>query len=233
MNTVIKYIQLPFAFSVAELEKELNALAAAWVPHFNKAHYEGEWTALPLRSINGSLTNLLPDNNRNDTFMDTVLMDQCPYIKSIVARFNTEHMAVRLLNLKAGAVIKEHTDADLSFEHGEARIHVPITTNAGVAFFLDNEQMDVKPGECWYMNFNLPHRISNNGTTDRVHLVMDIVVNDSIREMFEAVVPEKKKMIPAKEKYTDDERLQIINRLREMNTPASLSLAEKMSAEGC
>ena len=33
-------------------------------------------------------------------------------------------------------------------------------------------------GECWYINFNLPHRIHNRGTTDRVHLVIDCVLND-------------------------------------------------------
>jgi hypothetical protein len=33
-------------------------------------------------------------------------------------------------------------------------------------------------GECWYINANLPHSVSNLGGTDRIHLVMDWVVND-------------------------------------------------------
>jgi hypothetical protein len=36
----------------------------------------------------------------------------------------------------------------------------------------------MKEGECWYLNFNLPHRVKNSGTADRIHLVIDCVVND-------------------------------------------------------
>lgn len=230
MNTIIKYLKFPFLFDADRLLAELNGLNEQWVMHFNKAHYEGEWSALPLRSINGSLGNVLPENNNNGSFMDTVLMAQCPYMKSIADHFPCEHGAIRLLNLKPGAVIKEHSDAGLFYEDGEARIHVPIITNPQVEFYLDNERMDLVAGECWYMNFNLPHRIANYGNTDRVHLVMDIFVNDKVREIFEGVDTLHKKMIETKPKYSAAEKLQIIEQLRAMNTPASLRLAEDMEA---
>jgi quercetin dioxygenase-like cupin family protein len=231
VETAIKYIQLPFAFSPGKLVAELNAINEQWIAHFNKAHYDGEWSALPLRSINGSLSNVLPENNERGEFMDTSLMDQCPYMKSILARFPCEHRSARLLKLNAGAIIKEHKDAGLCFEQGEARIHVPITTNPQVEFYLDNERIDVKPGECWYMNFNLPHRIANLGDTDRVHLVMDIMVNDSIREMFNSVPADKKKIIEVKDKFSEAERRQMIESLRKMNTPASIKLADEMESK--
>jgi hypothetical protein len=41
----------------------------------------------------------------------------------------------------------------------------------------------MKEGECWYHNFNLPHRVANRGTADRVHLVLDCVLNDWLREV--------------------------------------------------
>jgi hypothetical protein len=230
MNTIIKYLQFPFTFSPEELVSELNGLNEKWVMHFNQAHYEGEWSALPLRSVNGGLTNVIPSNSKGDVFSDTVLMEQCPYIKSILAYFPCEHKATRFLKLKPGAVIKEHTDADLSYELGEARIHIPIITNPQVEFYLDNERVDMLPGTCWYMNFNLPHRINNFGNTDRVHLVIDIIVNGHIREIFENVSPGKKKIIPAKEKYSADDKLKIIEHLKGMNTDASNKLAMEMEA---
>ena len=231
MSTIIKYIQLPFAFSPEKLAAELNGLNEKWVMHFNKAHYEGDWSALPLRSINGALTNVIPGCKDDDVFSDTVLMEQCPYIKSILAQFRCEHKATRFLKLKPGAIIKEHNDADLSYEMGEARIHVPILTNPLVEFYIDNERVDMQSGSCWYMNFNLPHRINNFGDTDRVHLVMDIVVNDSIREMFENVAPDKKKIIPAKEKYSIDDKRKIIEHLKAMNTEISNKMAMEMEAK--
>jgi quercetin dioxygenase-like cupin family protein len=228
LKTVIKYIQLPLAFSAEKLNEELAALSAQWVLHFNKMHYDGEWSAISLRSVNGSIDNIIPDNFTTSQFRDTIFMDQCPYIKSIVAQFPGECRSVRLLKLSPGAVIKEHTDGGLCFEQGEARIHIPITTNPQVAFYLDGERMNLAPGECWYMNFNLPHSIANLGNTDRVHLVMDIVVNDRVSEMFARVEAGQKKMTEAKEAHSITEKQEMIMLLKEMNTIVSLQLAEEL-----
>src|SRR5579872_5277514 len=219
MGKVIKYIRFPFTFSVEKLTEELNALTAQWVSHFNTGDYSGNWSALPLRSVNGELTNIKPEHSPKAEFRDTLLMEQCPYIKSILGYFPCEHKAIRLLKLSVGAVINEHRDRGLCFEQGEARIHVPITTNPQLEFYLDNERVDMKPGACWCMNFDLPHRINNLGTTDRVHLVLDIIVNDKIREMFENTDPVLKKIIEIREKFSADEKNEMIKRLKEMNTP--------------
>jgi aspartyl/asparaginyl beta-hydroxylase len=230
MKMVIKYLQLPFVFSVEQLARELNTLSAGWVAHFNQAHYSGEWGALPLRSVNGSLTNIVPAIDKEDAFRDTALMRQCPYIQTILKQFDCEQKAVRLLKLSAGAVIKEHNDKGLCYEQGEARIHIPVTTNDQVEFYLDNERILMKPGQCWYLNFDLPHRIANNGTTDRIHLVIDLIVNEQIKKMFEEGTPDQRKMIPAKGKHSENEKLEIIKSLREMNTAVSIKLADEMAA---
>jgi quercetin dioxygenase-like cupin family protein len=228
MKTIIKYLQLPFTFSAEKLQAELNALNEQWVRHYNTADYEGDWSALPLRSMNGSLTNLFAENRDGSAFMDTILMDQCPYMKSITRQFPCEHKATRLLNLKPGAIIKEHRDRELGYEEGEARIHVPIITNSQVEFYIENERLDMKAGECWYINFDLPHRINNFGSTDRVHLVIDIVVNDAIREMFENVDASKKKIIEVKERISREDKEKIIEHLLAMNTPVSVKMAREM-----
>ena len=81
------------------------------------------------------------------------------------------------------------------------------------------------------MNFDLPHRINNLGNTDRVHLVFDIIVNDKIREMFERTGSLLKKVIEEKEAFSAGDKMKMIQHLKEMNTPVSLQLAEKMEAE--
>jgi len=40
------------------------------------------------------------------------------------------------------------------------------------------------PGEAWYLNFDLVHRVENNGAEERVHLVIDCVVNDWLAGFF-------------------------------------------------
>ena len=42
------------------------------------------------------------------------------------------------------------------------------------------------PGETWYVDFNLRHRVANNGATPRIHLVLDCVVNDWVSRMLAA-----------------------------------------------
>ncbi len=177
------------------------------------------------------MDNVLPGFDGNVVFADTVLMEKCPYIKSILDEFKVEKKAVRLLNLKPGAVIKEHRDAELCYEMGEARIHIPIMTNPEVEFYVDNERFERLPGSCWYMNFNLPHRINNFGKTDRVHLVFDVVVNDFIRQLFENAPPERKKIVREKDSYTPSQRRDITERLKEMNTPTSLATAHQMEQD--
>jgi hypothetical protein len=51
---------------------------------------------------------------------------------------------------------------------------------------LGGQRVVMNEGECWYNDFNLPHSVANHGTTDRVHLVIDCVLNDWLRALFAA-----------------------------------------------
>jgi hypothetical protein len=42
----------------------------------------------------------------------------------------------------------------------------------------------MEAGECWYVNVDLPHRVNNRGTTERIHLVIDCVVDEWLRDQF-------------------------------------------------
>ena len=76
-----------------------------------------------------------------------------------------------------GSVIKEHTDYDLSLEDGNARLHIPVTTNQQIEFRLNDRQIRMNEGECWYLRLSDPHSVSNHSNEDRVHLVIDASVN--------------------------------------------------------
>jgi len=92
--------------------------------------------------------------------------------------------SVRFLRLAAGSVIHEHRDAGLRVEEGVYRLHIPVRTNPDVEFLVGGQAMQMAEGECWYVNFDLPHSLVNRGTSDRVHLVVDGVVDDAVLEWF-------------------------------------------------
>jgi hypothetical protein len=225
--TILKYLQLPFIFDAGLLRQEVKVLEnKIWQPHYQKLHYEGEWTALPLRSIDGKMDHVIISPEVHATYQDTVFLESCPYLQKVLHSFNCPLQAVRLLKLNAGAVIKEHRDADLCYEKGEIRLHIPVKTNTDVEFYLDNERVELKEGECWYTNVNLPHSVMNKSSFDRIHLVIDANVNEWVKRLFNQPAINKKEI--EEPEYDDRTRHQIISRLREMNTETSNRIADEM-----
>ena len=183
-KTLADSLRLPFRFEPSLLQADLaGILAGEYVPHFNTAYFQGDWSGVPLRSVGGSATAIYPDPTAKDKFADTPLLARCPYVQQVLGALPCPHQTVRFLRLKAGSIIKEHRDYDLGFDEGEVRLHVPVITHAEVEFVLDQKRVIMNEGECWYLNVNLPHRVANRGPTDRIHLVIDCVVNDWLREL--------------------------------------------------
>ena len=176
--------RLPMAFDVARLHADLAQIRPEeWRAHFNTGYYDGLWSGVALRTTEGAHVPLYPDPTKN-AYVDLAVLDRCPYIREVMAAFHCPLRLVRLLKLTPGSNIKEHSDYDLSFEDGEVRVHVPIQTNSAVEFVVDGKPLPMGEGECWYINFNQPHRIHNRGAAARVHLVIDCVLNGWLREMF-------------------------------------------------
>ncbi len=147
---VIKYIQLPFFFDSIRLQRETNDISRQhWQLHYQTKHYEGGWSAIPLRSVDGKADNIFVSPVDAVEYKDTLFLQQSVYLQEVLSIFKCPLLGARLLKLDAGAVIKEHRDAELSFEKGEMRIHIPVLTNDKVEFYLDKERIYLKEGECW------------------------------------------------------------------------------------
>jgi hypothetical protein len=178
-------LKFPFEFDVARLQADLALIQAAeWQRHFNTSIYEGDWSGVALRAVPDSGLSIYPDPTATDRFTDTTALARCTYFQAVLATFQCPLTSARLLRLKARSNILEHRDYKLGFEDGEIRVHVPIVTEPAVAFYLADERVPMAAGECWYVNVNLPHRVDNQSDRDRVHLVIDCVVNDWLAGFF-------------------------------------------------
>jgi hypothetical protein len=230
---IIKYLKLPLYFDAGLLQQEVNALSAPqWLPHYQVKHYVGEWSAIPLRSIGGKADDVIISPTDNRDYRNTVFLDNSPYLQKVLQTFQCPLQAVRLLKLNAGSIIKEHRDAELNFENGEIRLHIPVLTHPDVEFFLDKERLTLQVGECWYMNFNLLHAINNNSPVNRVHLVIDAVVNDWVTAIFNSPDIIIKKESEDLSKVLDDAtKKKMIIQFREMNTAFSNQMADELEAE--
>jgi aspartyl/asparaginyl beta-hydroxylase len=193
--------KLPLSFDPAGLRADLDRIdPAVWLTHFNTGYFEGAWTGVALRAAHGNTQTLYADPAAQ--YSNTAVLLGCPHISEAIGMLQCPLKSVRLLKLTAGSHIREHRDDDLGWDAGEIRLHVPIITDPGVEFFLTGKRVVMQEGECWYLDLSLPHRVQNRSQIDRVHLVIDCLLNDWLRATIEA----GQEMVPTAEAESEFER---------------------------
>jgi hypothetical protein len=151
------------------------------VGHSRSDHHDGGWTAIGLVAHEGN-----PFEDRKKLpFAKTPALRLTPYIESILDEFGTGLGRVRLMQLQPGKSIYWHYDRHQSIDGAASvRLHVPVFTNEKVRVQLSHEDLAWRAGEIWYGNFSFPHRLHNGGQENRIHLVMDLDLNEAIRSLF-------------------------------------------------
>jgi hypothetical protein len=179
-------LRLPMRFDVDRLASDLGRLAGGeWIRHFVTQNYEGDWSVIPLRADARAThpVKMIYSDPTATEFVDTPMLTASPCFREVLAALQSEVQAVRLMRLTPGSVIKEHNDGDLDADRGTARLHLPITSNPGVLFELNRRAVAMQPGELWYLRLSDPHRVFNRGDADRVHMVIDVIVNEWLSDL--------------------------------------------------
>ncbi len=86
-----------------------------------------------------------------------------------------------LIKLPPFKNVDKHKDVG-NYLEAVRRNHIPIATNNKVSFVIDGERQFMNVGEIWEVNNNKMHQVWNEGETDRVHLLIDIIPNNMIGE---------------------------------------------------
>lgn len=82
------------------------------------------------------------------------------------------------------------TDREAGIETGKVvRLHIPIKTNKDVIFKSWSERgsekvMNMEVGGLYYLDVRKPHTAINGGQEERIHLVIDVRVDEKIKELF-------------------------------------------------
>ena len=185
-DSISDRIRLPVSFDAARMQREIEDMNLGEFIYYD---------VMPLRApahlVDPTRPAPLPAEDYADgswtEWLDTALLADSAYLTEVVNSFraHTTVTLVRLLRLEAAAIVKEHTDPTLGLEQQRSviRLTIPIQTNAGVEFFLNDEPVPMQPGECWYLRLSDPHRIVNAGATERINLSIDTVPNDWLRSL--------------------------------------------------
>lgn len=186
MDKLNDNVRLSLLFDANKMQAELNALGSDPFEYYK---------AIPLRSPAHLMDSSIPfpppaDDYADGTWtdwMDSPILKKCRYINSVINTFKekAEVNLIRLLYLAPNSIVKEHVDPTLGIhiEKSMVRLTIPIQTNDKVEFYLNNKIVPMKPGECWYLNLTNPHKVINEGNTERVNLTIDLIPNEWLRSM--------------------------------------------------
>lgn len=170
---------------------ELNALLQQnWLPHVNQRDYQGGWDVLVLRcaaEYQGAHPILQAFSiSSAEDWRNLPCLESSPALLSFIQSLGCPVKSVRLMRLHAGAEIKPHSDKGLSLEYGEARLHLPLQTNAQLNFYVDDKRVPMQAGELWYINADQVHWVENKGQEARINLVIDCEVNTWLKDLVNA-----------------------------------------------
>lgn len=80
-----------------------------------------------------------------------------------------------ITNLPAGKTISEHVDPGWLFMLSR-RFHWVIETNPDCIMKIDGEEIHARSGEIWEIDNKKFHSSRNEGNTDRIHFIFDLVI---------------------------------------------------------
>jgi hypothetical protein len=176
-------VRLPRQYDVDLLKRDLQALRDVKSAAQPGPYHKGEWTGIALYSMGGK-QSVFPSAAGTDHYQETEELQRAPYFKQILDELKCPKEVVRILFLPPGGHIKDHFDFHTSFQFGLLRLHIPIVTHPDVTFIIDGQRVHWKEGELWYGDFSKVHSVKNDSSVVRVHMVIDVQIDDFVLSLF-------------------------------------------------
>lgn len=177
MKLQARFLQLPLKFDASLLAREIATIPeSAWRGH--PAGYAGN-DFLPLVAAHG--------DPADETFCGPMrptphLSPDRPYLWQVLATLGATVGRTRLMRLSGHAEVSEHADVNY-YWRDRMRVHVPIITQPVVKFYCADTVAHMAAGECWIFDTWSLHRVINDQTHARIHLVIDTVGGEGMLQL--------------------------------------------------
>lgn len=165
MRLDTEFYKLPLKVDVKQLIKEVDSFTEdEWRVH--PQQFEGN-TSMILVAVNGEI-----NDDMHGPMLPTEKLKRCPYIKQVLASFNTVIGRSRLMRLSPQATVPTHTDINY-YWRDRFRIHIPIVTDPSIRFCCNGNEVNMAAGEVWVFDNWKNHTVINPSDVTRIHLVAD------------------------------------------------------------
>jgi hypothetical protein len=161
------FLKLPIRFDAETLAAEVRALPQC------------AWAAHPTGYIGNEAVRLVsPEGQETDAsegpMAPTASLERCDYVRQVMAEIGAVWGRSRFMGLAAGSEVPRHIDVHY-YWRTHWRIHIPVITNPGVLFTCGEQTVHMASGDCWVFDSFRWHDVQNNGSEQRIHLVLDTV----------------------------------------------------------
>jgi hypothetical protein len=196
----IKYVGGVHNELLESIYNKLNELPE-FTNHYSNYNKKKAWSAVSLRGYSDDPSFITKPSEMNSKWneehadqefflQDTTLMDLFPEVLELIRPYGKEVHRIRFMNLAPdGGELTRHTDQvdkDSGGSMGKlARLHFPISTNNHVKFNVWGvdgvpEEVHMKVGDVWFLDTRKPHTAINEGKSNRIHLVVDVVTEGKL-----------------------------------------------------
>ncbi len=136
-----------------------------------------------------SYINLVSHRGRANDIWDAPMrpsryLERCPYLKQVLASFESPLAEVRIRRLLGSSSIPLHYDEGETV-YNRLRTHIPIVTDPEVLFYCDDQPLHMRAGEVWLFDRLRMHKVINAGSAERIHLVFDTIPSARFRALVE------------------------------------------------
>tara|TARA_B110000027_G_C16041550_1_gene265635 strand:+ start:252 stop:965 length:714 start_codon:yes stop_codon:yes gene_type:complete len=154
--------------------------------HSGGAFEGGGWGSIGLMTYGGDPYRDFVDNKHE--LAPTRLLKQCKYIQNLLDRIPGKKDRVRFMEVKPDTHVHWHYDNNESIDELDytknARLHLPIITSNKVKLLICHQNTKWSEGKLYYGDFSFPHSIYNGSEINRIHLIIDVKINQKLLDMF-------------------------------------------------
>ncbi len=186
-------LRLRAGYDVEKLVRDLHTLRDVPSAPQPGPYHKGEWTGIALHSMGGR-QSVFPSAAGTERYQATEALTRTPYFRQVLDELQCPKEVVRILFLPPGGQIRDHFDFHTSFQFGLLRLHIPIITHPEVVFVIGGQRVRWNPGELWFGDFSKVHSVRNDSDIVRVHMVIDVQINDYVLGLFPPDYVERRRL---------------------------------------